>query len=393
MTPAYNNRADLVKAIQGVVASSRTPLTETLYEAYRYFSGRTPKWGTATTLAQGGGTVSAGREMTMGANADPPDAAGNVFLTNGGGTYNSPMLNNPTVAVPANCQKNYVVMITNGQPEEDFSANADIKTMSWLNPTGNTVSPRTDLDTNGARPTNAGPPDYQQIPTISGGSPYGLLDLASTANDGGFVWLDELTYFIATADVSPGAPNMPGDPANGDLISGRQSIVTYTIGFTGLPMPVVQNAAVAAQGIYYTAQNAQQLQSALVAAFVAIRDWNPTSAAATVPISSLNRGESSTDIYLAFFGPSPQSTWPGTVKNTSSAPMRPTAARAFRCVSPVRRSSHRAGSRTSRRRTRSRARLSSIRPRPAARTPTARRGRRRRCRTAPNRIKAAPDTC
>ena len=314
--PAYNNRADLIKTIQGVAASSRTPLTETLYEAYRYFSGRTPKWGTATTAAQAGGFVSAGRELSVGPNADPPSAAGNVFLTNGGGNYNSPMLNNPTVAGAANCQKNYIVMITNGQPEEDFSANADIKTMSWLNPTGNTVSPRTDMDTNGARPTNAGAPDYRQIPTVSGGSPYGPTDLAdpSGTNDGGFVWLDELTYFIANADVSPGAENMPGDPINSDRISGRQSIVTYTIGFAGLPMPVVENAAKAAQGVYYTAQNAQQLQSALVAAFVAIRDWNPTAAAATVPISSLNRGENSTDIYLAFFGPSTQTTWPGTVK-------------------------------------------------------------------------------
>jgi type IV pilus assembly protein PilY1 len=317
-TPAYNNRADLVKAIQNVVASSRTPLTETLYEAYRYFSGRAPKWGTSTTGAKGGGNVSQGRELSVGANVDPPDAAGNVFVTNAGGKYNSPMLNNPNVADPANCQKNYIVMITNGQPEEDFSANADIKTMSWVNPTGNTVSPRTDLDTNGARPSNAGPPDYQQIPTVSGGSPYGPTDLADPTgiNDGGYVWLDELTYFMANSDVSPGANNgLAGDPVNGDLISGRQSIVTYTIGFAGVSAPVVKNAADTAQGVFYVAQNAQQLQSALVSAFVAIRNFNPTAAAATVPISSLNRGESSTDVYLAFFGPSAsKSTWPGTVK-------------------------------------------------------------------------------
>ena len=310
---AYNNRADLIKVIQGVVASSRTPLTETLYEAYLYFSGRSPKWGTSNSPAQGGGAISAGRETSAGANTDSPSVAGNVYLTSGG-IYNSPMLNNPTVAKPANCQKNYIVMITNGQPEEDFSANDDIKKISWPSPTGDTVSPRTDLDSHGAKPSNAGPPDYRQIPTVLGGSPFGPTDQIGTANDGGFAWLDELTYFMANADVSPGAPNFPSELATDDKITGRQSVVTYTIGFAGVNAPVVQNAAVAAQGVYYVAQNAQQLQSALVSAFIAIRDWSPTAAAATVPISSLNRGESSTDVYLAFFGPQPQSTWPGTVK-------------------------------------------------------------------------------
>gem|GEM_PF-2370201 len=313
--PAYNNRAALINAIQSVTASSRTPLTETMYEAYRYFSGRTPKWGTSTTVAQVGGLVSAARETSVGANVDPPDVATNVRLTlTAAGAYNSPMLNNPNVAAPANCQKNYIVMITNGQPEEDFSANADIKTMSWLSPTGDTISPRTDLDSHGAAPNNAGAPDFRQIPAISGGNPYGPTDAAGTINDGGYIWLDELTYFMANSDVSPGAQNMAGDPGSADLITGRQSIVTYTIGFAGVSAPVVQNAAVAASGIYYIAQNALQLQSALVSAFVAIRNWNPTAAAATVPVSSLNRGESSTDVFLAFFGPSPQSTWPGTVK-------------------------------------------------------------------------------
>ena len=328
--PAYNNRASLVTAIQGVVASSRTPLTETLYEAYRYFSGRTPVFGTLATTAAVGGVVSAARETSVGVNTDPPSVSGNVYVTNGGGTYNSPMMNNPNVAGPANCQKNYIVMITNGQPEEDSSANAAIKTMAYAAGTGATVAPRTDFDTAGATPNNAGAPDYRQIPTVAGGNPYGPTDAAGTAVDGGYVWLDELTYYMSKADVSPGAanfqseyttcgnPTAPGHvcttPSTSDLITGRQSIITYTIGFAGISAPVVQNAAVVSGGIYYIAQNAQQLQAALVAAFIAIKNWNPTAAAATVPISSLNRGESSHDVYLAFFGPSVASAWPGTVK-------------------------------------------------------------------------------
>jgi len=329
--PDYGNRAALVAAIQAVSASSRTPLTETLYESYLYFSGRAPKWGTASGTASIGGSVTAGRETTTGTNTDGPPQK--VYLLNAAGTkYNSPMLNNPRttgVGNPANCQKNYIVMITNGQAEDDAAANADIKTMAYAAASGATVSPRTDFDTSGATPNNAGAPDYHQIPTVIGGNPYGPQDTAGTGADGGYVWLDELAYFMSAADVSPGAANFQSEysncanpsgthvcstPTTVDAISGRQSIVTYTIGFAGVNAPVVQNAAVVSGGVYYVAQNAQQLQAALTAAFIAIVSYDATTAAVTVPISSLNRGVSSSDIYLAFFAPSAASVWPGTVK-------------------------------------------------------------------------------
>jgi type IV pilus assembly protein PilY1 len=310
-TPAYNNRQSLVSAIQGVVASSRTPLTEALYEAYLYFSGRTPVFGTLTTTAQVGGQVSAQRETTQGTNVDPPNPYGSVFVRAPGGNYNSPMLNNPTVAHPAACQKSFVVMITNGQAEEDYSANSLIKTpMAWTNTAlGFVVSPVTSADTNQPHGTS-----YDQIPVSGTGPPIGPTDLSGTSNDGGYIWLDELAYFMANADVSPGATNVSTDTGSDTALPGRQSVVTYTIGFAGISAPVVQNAAQVSGGMYYIAQNAQQLQAALTAAFVAIRDWNPTSASATVPISALNRAESSTDVYLAFFGPSPTQAWQGTTK-------------------------------------------------------------------------------
>ena len=134
---------------------------------------------------------------------------------------------------------------------------------------------------------------------------------------------------MSSADVSPGAANFQSEysncgspsgthvcdtPTTTDLITGRQSVITYTIGFAGVSAPVVQNAATVSGGIYYIAQNALQLQSALSAAFIAIASYDATTAAVTVPISSLNRGVSSSDIYLAFFAPSAASVWPGTVK-------------------------------------------------------------------------------
>ena len=79
--------------------------------------------------------------------------------------------------------------------------------MAYAAATGATIGPRTDFDTAGATPNNAGAPDYRQIPTVIGGNPYGPTDAAGTGADGGYVWLDELTYFMSSADVSPGAAN------------------------------------------------------------------------------------------------------------------------------------------------------------------------------------------
>jgi len=306
-TPSYGNRATLVTKIQGVVASSRSPLTESLYEAYRYFSGRAPVFGKLSTTAQSGGTVSAGYDTSVGTNSDA--TPNTIYLMNSGGTYNSPMMNNPNVAGPAGCQKNFIVMLTNGQPEEDYSANAAIKTMRWHNVALNKyVAPRTDLDSNWPNNTS-----YNQIPAVAGGNPYGPTDLASTANDGGYVWLDELSYFLSYADVSPGAQDYVGESAT-DQLAGQQTINTYTIGFAGVSSPVLQDAAQQANGNFYIAQSAADLSQALTAVLNAIRNWNPTGTGFAVPLDTLNRGQSSNNIFISFFGPSPSDTWQGTVK-------------------------------------------------------------------------------
>ena len=298
--PDYNNRASLIAAINAVTAAARTPLTESLYEAYRYFNGRTPKWGTSTATDSGGNSVTLGRDTTAICTSTGP-GTGCMAI----GAYASPMLNNPNTTNPAGCQKNFIVLITDGGPEDDFSANADIKSLSWSGPLG-IVAPRTGLD---ASQTDTVTNQFE----VSAGVPYGPTDLAGTAFDGGYIWLDELTYFMGNADVSPGARNLPGDGL-ADSISGRQSVNTYTIGFAGANSPVLQNAALRGNGVYYTANNSSALSAAIIAALAAITNWNPTVAAPTVPISALNRSENATDVYLAFFQPDPSTEWLGTVK-------------------------------------------------------------------------------
>jgi hypothetical protein len=54
---------------------------------------------------------------------------------------------------------------------------------------------------------DANEPDTASGQYETAGLPYGTRDLASTAFDGGYVWLDELAHFMFKADVSPGATN------------------------------------------------------------------------------------------------------------------------------------------------------------------------------------------
>jgi len=308
LDPDFANRASLVTAINSVVASSRTPLTETLYEAMLYFSGRAPEWGTDTTTAFVGGTATQGRDTTAVCTAISADCPSI-------GVYRSPMLSNPTTAAPAACQKNFVLMITNGVPEDDWSANTlpgsrGVRNLAYDSaspgPVG-TFSPVQGVDSfNPATPS-------QQFESPLTAQPYGLLDQGSTAFDGGYLWLDELSYFMRNADMSPGARILPGDSGT-DALAGTQGIITYTIGFRGAASPVVQQAAVRGDGLYYEAQDAQDLRNLLQQAITSITSFTGTLAAATVPISAFNRAQTALEVYMAFFEPSTNVSWRGTVR-------------------------------------------------------------------------------
>jgi type IV pilus assembly protein PilY1 len=298
--PDYNNRTTLNTAINAAVAAARTPLTESLYEAYLYYAGRTPRFGTSSASAIIGGTVTQGRDTqavcASGGTQDCPLA----------GRYRSPMLNNPnTVSAPAGCQKNFIIMITDGGPEDDWSANSDIKRLQYAGALG-TVAARTTIDANAP---NTATDQFE----AAASTPYGPTDIGGTSYDSGYIWLDELAYFMSLADVSPGALNLPGDTGP-DRIPGRQSVVTYTVGFAGGNSPVLSNAAQRAGATYFLANQSAELQDALTAALTAIRDWNPTAGSPTVPISALNRAENAAEVYFGFFQPDPSQAWKGTLK-------------------------------------------------------------------------------
>lgn len=276
----YVNRASLVAAIDSVAATATTPLTEVVYEVYLYFRGETPLFGTNTTVAVGGGQVSAGRD---------PSAIGAE------GKYISPMMSNPNSTEPATCQKNYVVLVSDGGPENDNQADTLVRAL--------TQAPRPPflISTVSTQQSTATQQFEQGTPSV----PYGPTDIAYGSN---YVWLDELTYFMANGDMSPGGGS------DSDRLRGLQKVKTFTIGFAGGNSEVLKNAATKGDGINYLANDSAALAAALKASVATIRDWNPTIAAPTVPLSASNRSQSGEDAYLAFFGPNERQCWNGTVK-------------------------------------------------------------------------------
>ncbi|WP_291988378.1 PilC/PilY family type IV pilus protein [Luteitalea sp.] len=296
----YANRAALTTVINNQIAKAATPLSESLYEAYLYFSGRAPRYGTSTAITANFGTAAlpavGGGNVTDGADASAVAS----------GLYVSPIMQNPTAAAPYACQKNFVIMITDGGPELDTDATSQIAALRYDGAVSGRIATDTTVDVIQTDTTS------KQFET--GGLPYGPPSIGDTTRtDGGYVWLDELAYFMSRADMSPGVPHLATDTSSDQLLA-TQVVITYTIGFAGANSPVLENAAVKSTGAYYIAEDSAQLAAALTDALIQIRDWNPTVAAPTVPLSALNRSQNAADVYLAFFEPAPSQAWRGTLK-------------------------------------------------------------------------------
>lgn len=284
------NRQALIDRIYSVEAMSNTPLTESLYEAYLYFAGKPPKFGTLNSTADGRDPAA----LPAACNGAGPCAA----------NYSSPVLAlKDSSGNPAACQKNYILLITDGGPTDDHSANTEIKaaTMTFTNESGVVISPRTDLDTSSPTATA-----YNQLIDPATGNPYGPVATGSEAHDAGYIWMDELAYYMANSDVSPHSGAT-------DQVTGVQTVSTFTIGFAGANTPVLKHTATAGQGANFEAQDAATLAIALDNALAQILSWTPL-AASTVPTSRQNRASSGTEVYMAFFGPSSSRSWDGTVK-------------------------------------------------------------------------------
>jgi len=225
-----SSRSTFKAAANSLTSGGYTPLAETLYEAARYFRGEHVKFGNSTTP----GTNHSGV-------LDPTDST----------LYTSP--------IAYQCQQNYIVLLTDGDPTYDYDADTAIAAL----------------------------PDFA---TTAGTCNY------NTGDD----CLDELAQYLFDYDQRTDLDDV-------------QNVTTYTIGFAS-NQQLLQDAANKGGGKYYTADDTVQLTTAFTQIISDILAVNTTFVAPAVPVNAFNRLTHRDELYFALFRPEKFPQWSGNMK-------------------------------------------------------------------------------
>jgi len=215
------NRAQLITDVNNITANTWTPLAETLYEAGLYFKG-------------------------------------GASYFNSGVVYTSP--------IQYYCQRNYVILITDGMSTQDRHA----------------ILASAIGDRDGDQREPIGAPNDPNYPSY--GSDY----------------LDDVAKYYYENDL------------RSDL-TGQQYITTYTIGFT-TNNNLLERTAAHGHGKYFYSNSAQELASAFQNIVGDILEKTSSFVAPIVPVSRMERTSAGDRIYLALFQPKQNRMWSGNIK-------------------------------------------------------------------------------
>ncbi len=177
------------------------------------------------------------------------------------------------------CRKNFVIIMTDGKPEGEGNS-------LYSNSNGD----YDDIEDN-FMDTNAGCRDCDS----DGKDP----DPTNRYVNGGSDYLDDVAYYLHHTEDSV-------DPNH--TITGDQNLTIYTIGFT-IDDDLLGDTAANGGGLYYTADDADELAEVLLGTLISIIAQTQTFTAPVVPVQ---RTTSGTDMYISLFTPkSSHNFWPG----------------------------------------------------------------------------------
>jgi len=253
------DKADLINAVNNIPTPSYanlayTPLAETLAEAGLYFA----KAGATAEAAGGMKSWYNGSGGTYDSNCD--DNGTNCFQ------YTSPM--------QYRCQKNYIILMTDGAPTQDQD--------SKLTDTGAYINNDTigDYDNDGNDP--------------------------GSYADNGSDYLDDVAKYLYDNDLNSSLGTSGGSFE-------KQNVITYTIGFQ-TQHQLLQDAATNGGGKYYTASSISGLTAAFESILTNIADVNAVYVSPVVPVSRMNRTFAGNALYVGFFKPLNDGRWAGNIK-------------------------------------------------------------------------------
>ncbi|MEM9173702.1 MAG: PilC/PilY family type IV pilus protein [Myxococcota bacterium] len=265
---AYSaNRTDLDAAITSLDAQTSTPLSETLFKLWTYFMPRD-----ASDLPTG---------------ADGATSFPAYSYDTSTGDYASSSSDRPDDPVIEACQKNFVIMITDGEPTADDFSTSGSETQGF--------SDFDDLVGDYA-PDAAGDPDVGPLPNPEEGSP--PWTFAS-----GTGYLDDIALLMQETDCRPDFPEE------------TNVVDVYTVGFTtaGPVNSLLEKTAANGNGLYFNGNQAELLTEALVSSVQDIISKSQGFSAATVPAARTSDGG---NLYTTLFQPtSTRPFWPGLLRS------------------------------------------------------------------------------
>ncbi|SEI46922.1 PilC beta-propeller domain-containing protein [Allopseudospirillum japonicum] len=230
-------RQDLIDMVNKLKANGNTPLCESMYEMYRYFSGSSPEYAPPDNKIYNGNPK---RDKSV----------------ESGGKYKTPF---------RPCENLYVVLMTDGAPTSDTDADAKVEALIGK-------------------------------------------DCNKSNSLGGSNCMAELSEYMRTQDI------------NNDPSDGVQQVLVYTIGFTtnqtllsATAAPLNSDKINNGSG-YFTADNAEELESAFEFIVADILSRGTTFSAPAVSTAFSDQTQSLNKIYVPRFLPRNEPRWSGNIK-------------------------------------------------------------------------------
>ena len=229
------NREEAEDVVDGIPAAGWTPLSETFYEAALYWRGMPAYY------------------------SDEDNTDEDALISDDPAIYKQP--------AEYACAKNFVVMLTDGEPTRDVDA-------------------------------------YSKVPALPGYTAATGLGACTGGNVNG-ACLDDVAHYLHETDINP-------------LVAGEQNVTTYTIGFT-VDLPILRDTAHLGGGEYYLADDVKSLTEALTDIVTNIFDRDISFTAPAIAVNAYNRTQHLNNLYVSVFRADDEVHWPGNMKKYSIA--------------------------------------------------------------------------
>src|SRR5690554_978631 len=265
------HKSNLISTINSLPANANTPMVESVHEAYKYYRGDDVKYG--KKWERYCSYYSCWYEETEVLHHSETYT----------GSLDNAKFNSP---ITDSCQKNHIVLFTDGQSTQDTDSDASI--INYRNAKFS-LSDLAKID------------GFMKTEELSNGNLKNSCSTTGSSSDRSC--LIDLAYTMNNTDAS-------------SSIDGMQNVTFHAIGgfLGGNTQTTLDRAAMLGGGISANAQNYEELKTALQKLFDNIAQSGGTFAAPSVSVNAFNSLEQLDQMYYSVFKPHESVGWSGNVK-------------------------------------------------------------------------------